>query len=155
MGILKLLSDEEFVSKIISLDSIEEVQKAFKEKGVKISIEECQEIGKAIRRIIAVTDDETENISGGGDDDIGAVSDYLYKLKGMPTRQELLDEAARFSRATEQLKYEQTLAKAYKIGLGLGVLLLPLGIYSSHKIGMYARKKIGNWIKKAKAEGEK
>ena len=144
VGILKLLSDEEFVSKIISLDSIEEVQKAFKEKGVKISIEECQEVGKAIKRIIAVTDDETENISGGGDTDIEVVSDYLRKLQGMPTQQELLDKARRI---TDKLEYEQTLAKAYKIGLGLGVLLLPLSIYSSHKIGMYARKKIGKWLK--------
>lgn len=152
MELKDLLADEQFISEIIPLDSIEEVQKAFEEKGVKISIEECQEIGKAIRRIIAVTDDETENISGGGDDDIGAVSDYLYKLKGMPTRQELLDEARRIS---DKLEYEQTLEKAYKIGLGLGVALLPLGIYSSYKIGMYVRKKIGNWLKNAKAKGEK
>ena len=81
MELKDLLADEQFISEIIPLDSLEEVQAAFKEKGVKISIEECQEIGKAIRRIIAVTDDETENISGGGDDDIGAVSDYLNKLR--------------------------------------------------------------------------
>ena len=152
MELKDLLADEQFISEIIPLDSLEEVQAAFKEKGVKISIEECQDIGKAIRRIIAVTDDETENISGGDDDDIGAVSDYLYKLKGMPTRQELLDEARRI---TDKLEYEQTLEKAYKIGLGLGVVLSPLAIYSGYKIGMYVRKKIGNWIKKAKAEGGK
>ena len=138
MELKDLLADEQFISEIIPLDSIEEVQAAFKEKGVKISIEECQEIGKAIRRIIAVTDDETENISGGGDDDIGAVSDYLNKLRGMPTRQELLDEARRI---TDKLEYEQTLEKAYKIGLGLGVVLSPLAIYSGYKIGMYVRKK--------------
>lgn len=70
MGILKLLSDEEFVSKIISLDSIEEVQKAFKEKGVEISVGECQELGKEIKKILAAKDDELEEVVGGIDDEV-------------------------------------------------------------------------------------
>ena len=157
MELKDLLADEQFISEILPLDSIEEVQAAFKEKGVKISIEECQEIGKAIRRIIAVTDDETENISGGGGPSgfDKAVLDAVARAAGQPTLDEIDEQINACHQRIEDALYRKNLQKAYQIGQGLAVVLSPLAIYSGYKIGMYVRKKIGNWIKKAKAEGEK
>ena len=154
MELKDLLADEQFISEIIPLDSIEEVQKAFEEKGAAITIEQCEKLGAVIKRVIAVTDNETENISG-GDKPSGfdkAVLDAVAREARQPTLDEIDEQINACHQRIEDALYRKNLQKAYQIGLGLGVALLPLGIYSSYKIGMYARKKIGNWIKKAKAE---
>ena len=66
MELKDLLADEQFISEILPLDSLEEVQAAFKEKDVELTIEQCEDIGKAIKHIITATDNELEQLSGGG-----------------------------------------------------------------------------------------
>lgn len=65
MELKDLLSDEKFISEIIALDSVEEVQAAFEEKEVELTVEQCEELGAEIKRIITATDNELEPISGG------------------------------------------------------------------------------------------
>ncbi len=71
-NIYKLLEEKEFTEKILIMKTPEEIQKAFLDKGVKISIEELEELAKNISKIInnphaneEITDSEAENISGG------------------------------------------------------------------------------------------
>ncbi len=68
----KLLEDKDFVEKILVMKTPEEIQKAFSDKGVKISIEELEEIAKNVSQIInnpnakeEIIDNEMESISGG------------------------------------------------------------------------------------------
>ena len=118
MGILKLLSDEEFVSKIISLDSIEEVQKAFKEKGAAITIEQCEELREGIRRILATKDDELDEVVGGE-------CDPLFHVGALD---EVIEKRNPFKKPSMNPKTISNL---------------------------YTSKRAGNWLKNAKAEGEK
>jgi fructose-1,6-bisphosphatase len=68
----ELLEDKEFVEKILVMQTPEEIQKAFEDKGVKISIKELEEIAKNISKLVSrpnqnekIADSEMENISGG------------------------------------------------------------------------------------------
>lgn len=71
-NINELLKDKEFVEKILVMKTPEEIQNAFLDRGVKISIEELEEIAKNVYQIInnphekeKIIDNEMENISGG------------------------------------------------------------------------------------------
>ena len=137
MELKDLLADEQFISEIIPLDSIEEVQAAFKEKGVKISIEECQEIGKAIRRIIAVTDDELEQLSGGGPFTVKSVQE-IYN-----------DAQEEYEGKPVILHYHS--GSAFAIGVLVGSVAVG-AIYGGYKLATYAGKKVGNWIRDKKTK---
>ncbi len=64
-----LLSDKDFMKGIVEMETPEEVQKAFKDKGVEISAEQVQEIGEIINATLekgsALSEDELGEISGG------------------------------------------------------------------------------------------
>ena len=69
--IYKLLEDKEFVKKIIVMQTPEEIQKAFLDRGVKISIKELEGISKSLSDMLNnntnkknITDN-IENVSGG------------------------------------------------------------------------------------------
>lgn len=82
MELKDLLADEEFISDIISLDSVEEVQAAFKEREVELTIEQCEELRAGIKRIITATDSELEPISGGAYNPLfhtGALDEVIEK----------------------------------------------------------------------------
>jgi hypothetical protein len=68
----KLLEDKEFVEKILIMPTLEEIQKAFLDRGVEISIKELEEIAKNISKLVSeskqnekIADSKMENISGG------------------------------------------------------------------------------------------
>jgi len=82
MELKDLLADEQFISEIIPLDSIEEVQKAFEEKGAAITIEQCEKLREGIRRILATKDDELDEVVGGECDPlfhVGALDEVIEK----------------------------------------------------------------------------
>ena len=65
-----LLSDKEFVKKIVEMQTPEEVQVAFKEQGVEISIDEIGALGALINESLKkgnqpLTDQDLEGIAGG------------------------------------------------------------------------------------------
>ena len=65
-----LLSDKDFMKGIVEMETPEEVQKAFKDKGVELSTEQVQEIGEIINATLekgsTLSESELEEISGGG-----------------------------------------------------------------------------------------
>lgn len=66
----ELLKDKDFVKKIFKMETPEEIQKAFLDKGVKISIRELEEIAKNVSKLINSPEEyrkitDTENVSGG------------------------------------------------------------------------------------------
>lgn len=68
--LIEILRDKEFAKKILVMETAEEVQNAFKEKGVEISLEEIGALGTAINKIIekgekSLSEDELGGISGG------------------------------------------------------------------------------------------
>ncbi len=65
----QLMQDEEFLKEILVLETAEEVQQAFKEKDVDISIEDLKKIKELIKKSInedyELTEEELEEITGG------------------------------------------------------------------------------------------
>lgn len=76
----KLLSDDEFISKIIAADSAEAVKRLFEEKGVRLTDEQIESIrSEFIKSIESVPKGELEKISGGRDE----FEDRVIKDAGM------------------------------------------------------------------------
>lgn len=66
----KLLSDEEFVKKLISQETIEDAKKLFEDQGIATSIEEMEMLGRFIKKISEkgnekLSEEDLEEISGG------------------------------------------------------------------------------------------
>ena len=65
----KALKDKDFVAKILAMQTPEEVQEAFKGKGVEISLEEVEILGKIINKTAEkgemLSEEELKEISGG------------------------------------------------------------------------------------------
>lgn len=65
----KLLSDEEFVKKLISQETVEDAKKLFEDQGITTSIEEMEMLGKLLNKIsennAQLSDDYLENVTGG------------------------------------------------------------------------------------------
>ena len=67
----KLLSDEEFVKKLISQETIEDAKKLFEDQGIATSIEEMEMLGRFIKKISQkgnekLSEEDLEEIVGGG-----------------------------------------------------------------------------------------
>ena len=118
MTIKNLLSDEQFISGILPLDSLEEVQAAFKEQDVELTIEQCEELREGIRRILATKDDELDEVVGGE-------CDPLFHVGALD---EVIEKRNPFKKPSMNPKTISNL---------------------------YTSKRAGNWLKNAKAEGEK
>lgn len=68
--LLELLKNEEFAKKIVAMETPEEVQKAFEDQGVEITIDEVKFLGEIINKSIEkggkpLTEEDLEEISGG------------------------------------------------------------------------------------------
>ena len=66
----KLLSDEEFVKKLISQETVEDAKKLFEDQGIATSIEEMEMLGRFIKKISQkgnekLSEEDLENIGGG------------------------------------------------------------------------------------------
>ncbi len=65
----QLMQDEKFLKEILDLETIEEVQHAFKEKGVNISTEDLKSVRELIIKFIdnnyELSEEELEEICGG------------------------------------------------------------------------------------------
>lgn len=66
----KLLSDEEFVKKLISQETIEDAKKLFEDQGITTSIEEMEMLGRFIKKISEkgnekLSEEDLGEISGG------------------------------------------------------------------------------------------
>ncbi len=69
-----VLKEKTFAEKIFKLQTPEEVQAAFKEKGIEISVEEVQLLGSIINKMVEkhtsnLSEDDLEEIAGGTDDE--------------------------------------------------------------------------------------
>jgi predicted ribosomally synthesized peptide with nif11-like leader len=67
----EVLKNKEFVEKIVKLQTPEEVQAAFKEKGTDISVEEVQTLGSIINKMVEkhsteLSKEDLEEVAGGG-----------------------------------------------------------------------------------------
>lgn len=80
---LAAVEDQAFLEKIISMDSIEEVQAAFKqEKGIELSANDLEAIQKAVEEKMEgeLSEDDLENVAGGVSvDTIVTVSTAIVK----------------------------------------------------------------------------
>lgn len=66
----KLLSDEEFVKKLVSQETVEDAKKLFEDQGIATSIEEMEMLGRFIKKISQkgnekLSEEDLEEISGG------------------------------------------------------------------------------------------
>ena len=65
----KLLSDEAFASTLVAMQSAEEVQAALNAKGLDLSIEEINNLAKALNEASAsdkdLTEEELDSVAGG------------------------------------------------------------------------------------------
>ena len=63
----EVFSDEAFVKELVELDTPEEVQARLKEKGVDVSVEEIEQIAKALQSQAEgeLDEDALEDVAGG------------------------------------------------------------------------------------------
>lgn len=62
----QLMQDEDFITKLLELQTPEEVQSEFSSSGVGLSLDEVNEVIHELDMIVgAVADEDLENISGG------------------------------------------------------------------------------------------
>lgn len=161
MSINKLLSDEKFLLKIITLDKIEDVQKAFEEQGVKLTIEECEALGTIIKtaaekKQTVLTSDDFENISGGttltealgniGNEiknvaiEVGEGAKLGIKYSPIGAAQAVMNEEnSKFSIAT-------------KAGVVTGSLVIPAAVLGAWELAKFTKRKIGSWISSKKTK---
>ncbi len=144
MELKDLLADEQFISEILPLDSIEEVQKAFEEKDVELTIEQCEGIGKAIKHIITATDNELEQLSGGGPFTVKSVQEIYNEVY-----KDYVDAQEEYEGKPVILHYHS--GSAFAIGVLVGSVAVG-AIYGGYKLATYAGKKVGNWIRDRKTK---
>jgi hypothetical protein len=63
----ELLSEEAFVKSLVSLETPEQVQAAFKAKGVDVTVDEVKALGEAVKQSASgdVSDADLEKVAGG------------------------------------------------------------------------------------------
>ena len=77
--VLEILKDQGFAKKILEMQKPEQVQTAFKEKGLDISIDEVEAIGSILNKMIEkkttnLSEDDLKEIAG-GDIELGSLGD--------------------------------------------------------------------------------
>ncbi len=131
-----VLSDKDFAEKIVKLQTPEEVQAAFKEKGIKISPEEVQLLGSFVNKMVEkgiseLSEEDIKEVTGGGEKWMQAKAD-LGNM-GMGTFVPLAMVMAVFNpHSTREHR-----------ALGVGFILSVAGIVAaSHTIVPWGYKKI-------------
>lgn len=65
----EILSDQAFVEKLLGMETAQEVQKALKDKGVEMTVEEIEEVQNQLLRMGEEADelkkDQLKNVAGG------------------------------------------------------------------------------------------
>ena len=82
----KLLSDEEFVKKLISQETVEDAKKLFEDQGIATSIEEMEMLGRFIKKISQkgnekLSGEDLEEIVGGGKNNDKTLEDIYTMSK--------------------------------------------------------------------------
>ena len=82
--IQEILKDKEFSSQVLKMETPEEVQKAFKQKGIELSLNEIGIVGDLVNRMIAknstyLSEEDLKEIAGG----------VTAKIDGLNTEQQL------------------------------------------------------------------
>ncbi len=85
-NILDVIKDEKFAKKISELKTPEEVQAAFKEKGVNITLDEVDIIAAAIKQ--KLEDDAIDSVAGGSIKDWVWTSGTAAEMKTFDTKPE-------------------------------------------------------------------
>lgn len=84
--LVKLLENEDFINKILSIKTDEEVRNEFKSNGVELSDEEFENIkkgyGKVMENLEKLDDDTLKELSGGGPFDFCRTNKQIIKNKG-------------------------------------------------------------------------
>lgn len=136
----KLLKDKDFYESIIKMETPEEVQKAFAEKGVEVSKEEVQALGAIINKVCekkgaALSEEDLNEISGGG---IGDVADaFVCGLFANP----LGGAVSAFASRNDS---DDSIAEraAFFSGSVTGTALVAAAVYGGYKGVKWAYKKV-------------
>lgn len=85
--IQKLVEDQEFVTKMLSCEEPEQVQKLFADNGVEVSLEEVKALGQSLATMAEsdgeLSEDDLEGVAGGSL--LGAVSTIISAGKLVKT----------------------------------------------------------------------
>ena len=143
----EILSDENFVREILEMKTAEEVQKAFEEKSIKLTIAEIQLLGSEINEQIKkiqdseenkiILDSELENISGG--------SNSLKKQFMEGYTSGTLGPAYAYSEAnpnTRPTTKKERFSRYAGIAIGTGMAACSLGISWGVGTGVTVKNKI-------------
>ena len=156
-----LMKDESFLKKILVMKTPEEVQAAFKGKGVEISLEEIELLGDLINKSIEkggkkLTEDDLHEIVGGdGGIDIGKAEEYMETSSDSKSFAAGIGGGLAFPFIGPGLAVAGAIkgdSKAFVAGVGLtigfaGTIAASIGIYEGIKWGS---KKIISTVKKRK-----
>ena len=143
--IQEILKDKEFSSQVLKMETPEEVQKAFKQKGIELSLEEVGIIGDLVNSMIAknstsLSEEDLEEIAGGGQaDEPFALLDTIVEIPAHPakprTAKDALDDAIR---TWGSLDVKGKAVAGASVGVGLGILgLSAIGLGTVAAVGGY------------------
>lgn len=150
MKLGELLSDEKFISEILPLDSVEEVQAAFKEREVELTIEQCEKLGAEIKRIIDATDRELEKASGGGGDSFRQGVDVGLGMTPIGQARRIAYKIESYRKWNNDIDMSNMVGGIIGSGISLGATVaVTIGAYELIK---FAGKKVGDWIKDRKTK---
>ncbi len=150
--VLELLKDPEFLEKVVEENDKEKLKTIFLEKGVNLSGEELDNIGKEIydSMVLAseLSEKEIENVSGGGFfDKLHSGTNWLRKKVGLPTSEE--EQAVRDNIAKNAQMYQEAetpdtwvdIADRNKGKLAVGAVAVTLcAVYGVKNIKRYLKK---------------
>lgn len=82
--IIKMVEDQEFVTKMLSCEEPEQVQKLFADNGVEITLEEVKAMGKALAAMSEsdgeLNEDDLEGVAGGSLKSIMSQLEYILHV---------------------------------------------------------------------------
>ena len=94
----EVLQNEEVALEFFSKETPEEAQAFLKDKGVEMSLEEVQELGKVLEAATSeeLSEDDLENVAGGGV--IKDAFDYIVSIANTLTKKSTWKSVARWFR---------------------------------------------------------
>ncbi len=143
--IQEILKDKKFSSQVLKMETPEEVQKAFKQKGIELSLEEIGIVGDLVNRMIArnstsLSEEDLKKIAGGSQVGGSLVPlNTIVKTPGHPakprTAKDALDDAIK---TWDGLDVKGKAVAGASVGVGLGILgLSAIGLGTVAAVGGY------------------
>ena len=137
-----ILKDKEFLSQVLKMETPEEVQKAFKQKGIELSLEEIGIVGDLVNSMIAknstsLSEEDLEEIAGGEPNEDENLESYSFDFTSPDVSYEYCTKTYPSPQRSENTSRKNIALTDNQINALLGVgTVASLGILGLSAIGL-------------------